>query len=614
MLRMRSATGRTADWYTQLYKARREQADPQILRMQKAQSVLNDDIKVVIHELNEADQPAVANIAKLALRQLSQRIASVEPSIYFPSLDLGKPRADNAAENRGKVVRGWWHDNKMRLRNAQRARHLLAYACCPITFRPHPEKKIPCAYVRHPLYTFPSDGDFFDYIPDNVIFTNTQTYEWLLTNYPDAAKAIEKPARWDPIRPNMQHKFTILEYCDAEEITLVAMGEYIADRDPYNPTEAAPTSCILETSHNLSGLTPAVIPGAINLDKQEGQFDGIFGMYQAQAYLMSLTMAAARLSIFRPAWAESHPGEEVDVEAEPDPFSGKPGIVRGGKITYQQIDPALTGVQLGAELENAGRQTAGIPAEFGGQSPTNVRTGRRASQVMSNTIDYTLSEAQDILAESTRHETEVCTAIDKAYFNEPKKYFVITRNFSGVVEYTPTDLFPPNCPVKVDYPMGGVDLQNLPIEGGQRIQMGTMSRRRFMEIDPAIPDADTEHQQMVVEALEQAAMQSILTQVSAPELGGAQSIDLVNIIEKVLGGEKLHVAMKEAQEAAQERQATEVPAGAPAAMPGMAPPGMGAESPSPPADDKSMANMQALLSQLGTVQQAQKARATTGSI
>jgi hypothetical protein len=74
------------------------------------------------------------------------------------------------------------------------------------------------------------------------------------------------------------------------------------------------------------------------------------------------------------------------------------------------------------------------------------------------------------------------------------------------------------------------------------------------------------------------------------------------LVKKVMVDNKsLFDAVKEVDDAARERQAQEVPAGAPEGMPGLAMPGMGAEAPmAPPAGPQGgPEGLAALLAQLG---------------
>ena len=52
-------------------------------------------------------------------------------------------------------------------------------------------------------------------------------------------------------------------------------------------------------------------------------------------------------------------------------------------------------------------------------------------------------------------------------------------------------------------------MNDLVIGAGQRIGMGTMSKKSFMQIDPLVEDAEHEHDAVVAEALEQSLLVSL---------------------------------------------------------------------------------------------------------
>jgi hypothetical protein len=107
-----------------------------------------------------------------------------------------------------------------------------------------------------------------------------------------------------------------------------------------------------------------------------------------------------------------------------------------------------------------------------------------------------------------------------------------------------------------------------------------MSKESAREADPLISDPELERDRIVAEAIESALLSSIQAQAADPN-GPYQPDDLAYIAQQVQSNKMtLAEAIQAAQKRAQERQATPAPAGAPETMPGLAPPGMGAEQPS----------------------------------
>ena len=227
-------------------------------------------------------------------------------------------------------------------------------------------------------------------------------------------------------------------------------------------------------------------------------------------------------------------------------------------------------------LERAQRLTAGIPQEFGGESTSNIRTGRRGDAVLSAVVDFTVQEAQKILARSLQEENRLALDMSKRYAgNRGRSFYVSTKNAKGRVNYVPNDNFESTDNV-VSYSHPGADINNLVIGGGQRVGMGTMSKRSFMAIDPLVDDPEFEHDTVIGEQLEQALLASVQQQASQ---GVIPPADLARIMDLVMHDKmELAGAVEKVQREAQERQAELVDAMAPEAQPGLAMPGMGAEA------------------------------------
>lgn len=596
-----------ADHIRELYEDRKTNMGADIARMREIEAVNNDDLWIPLPELTQTEKPMVSNLVAQGLRSLSQRIASVQANVYFPALNPEQPRSVKRAQDRTRVMRAWHHDTHLKRMTGKRARHFLGFASAPVCLKPNAVDQRPHWWVRSPLFTFPSETRWDTLVPLNCIFETQVTYRWLLEHYPDQASLVRKPHWWNPEDPQWDLKFRLLEFIDDYECSHIICSDPGPDDDVYK--SGMYDNVMLSSYPNLAGRCTVVIPGSINLTDQRGHFDGIIGMYQARAEIMALAQIAQRRAVFAREWAEAYPNNPngiVEIVSIPDPYSGTPGQVNGGSIKQATLDPSLQAMDLIDRTEGAERMSAGLPPEFGGASSTNVRTGRRGAQVMGAAVDFTISEAQDVFAESLNEENQIAIAIDKAYFNHKKVYQIATRSYSGTVSYTPSDLWETDKHV-VDYAMGGVDLQNLPIEGGQRVMMNTMSRETFMEIDPVIADVDAEKRRIFMEGLETAFVSQIQTLAGMPE-GPFQPADVGRMMKLASEDKEPWEIIDILQKEAQERQATEVPQGDPAAMPGLSPPGQGMEQPTPTEPDMGMDAFTQQLGQLGQVQQAGRYR------
>lgn len=576
-------------------------------RMRRIQQVMNSETVLPLPELSKAEEPAVANLALQGQDQLARRIASVAPAIYFPATSNNTQAAKDRARDRTRVCQGWHHDNRMKRRLGKRARYFLSYATAPVLIQPNNRlgDGLPQWFVRDPLHTLPATNLFDDLVPPDCIFITVWSYFDLVRFFgKGVVDRVAKPYGWDYTNDYNNHdvEFNVYEYIDSEERVLVLAGHNTDDS--YQST--ATTAVTLQRARNLTGRPLVVIPGRINLDAQMGHFDGIVGMYQTQAALMALTVKAQRRTIWPREWLVGRPGENPEIVSIPEPETGTPGELSGGDLQVQNLDPSFRALETMDRLEEAIRKDAGLPSEFGGLSPTNIRTGRRGAQVMGAAIDFTVAEAQDVFAESLEEEHKIAIAVDKAYFNRRKVYQISTRSYSGQVTYTPSELWETDAHV-VDYPIAGTDIQSLPIEGGQRVAMGTLSREGFMEIDPLIKDPKAEIQRMDAEAIKTAYLGGLQTILSIPD-SPMQLPDAMRLYELVASGTPLFEAMAKLQREAQERQATPAPTPV-EAQPGIATPGQGVEQPEAiPEVDTSMNRFNQLLGSLGTTQTAQKFR------
>jgi hypothetical protein len=355
----------------------------------------------------------------------------------------------------------------------------------------------------------------------------------------------------------------------------------------------------LERIVNRAGCPLVIIPQRITLDTPRGQFDDMLGMFYTRARLQALTEIAIERGIFPDEYLVARPGENPEIIALADGKRGELGIIKGGDLQIQQVNPGYKTDTALDRIERQERLEGAIPAEFGGESGTNIRTGRRGENVLSAVVDYRVQEAQDLFASSLLEEDKVAIAIEKAYFgSQPKSFFMPGRAQSGKVDYTPNKIWETDFHY-VSYSASGSDVNNLIIGLGQRMGTGMMSKESAREADPMISDPELERDRITAEGIEAALLASIQQQAANPE-GPYQPADLASLTKKVMLEKKsLFDAVKEVDEEARERQAAEVPAGAPEGMPGLAMPGMGAEAPMAPPPEQGAGGIEALLAQLG---------------
>lgn len=536
-------------------------------RMRHIRDHYNGDIVVPLPEIDSTESAAVANLLAQGLDQTAMRVASVLPDIVCPPADDASKTSRKHAQIRRKAMFGWWQNSTMDLQLAKRARHLIGYSQTITQVRFDAKTGVPTWHARDPLTAYPSNPrGIEDMSPQDCVFAFSRPMSWVRQFYPTAALQLMGGVRhmkYDPDEP-----VELLEWVDHECTVLVAVNSPHFDQGPVIKE--------LERVENPIGRCPVVCASRISLDQSRGQFDGILGMYQQQAKLMALEVLAVQKGVFPDTWLVGNAGEQPKIVNTANGLTGEIGVIRGGTLRDMQMQPGFMTNPAIDRLERAQRLTAGIPAEFGGESTSNIRTGRRGDAVLSAVVDFTVQETQKMLARSLEEENKIAIAQAKAHAgNKPKSFYVNMGKTKGKVDYTPNKHFTTD-ENHVSYSQAGADINNLVIAGGQRLAMGTMSKEAFMRIDPLVEDVEKERDSVVAEQLEQSLLAGLQQQAVQ---GALPPGDLARIMELVKNDHlELPEAVAKVQREAQERQAEQVEATAPEAQPGIAQPGVGAEA------------------------------------
>lgn len=574
-----------------LYKQRVDAQGPILNQMREVKRLANGDVIVPLNELDRNTRSSVANLLVQGLDQMSMRVASTMPAPYFPPMREGQERSMKLARDRKRAMLAIWDYNRMGMKMRQRARHLLAYSNSPVYIKPDFDSRVPEWHLRNPLETFPayrSSPD--DFTPNDCIFAYHRPYNWLARHYGDLINGVLRVGN-----PKPDQLFTVLEYVGPDEIVVLVMGtDSTFDISTGMPFQGAP-AVELSRIVNRTGMPLVVVPQRITLDRPHGQFDGLLGMYYTRARLQALTEIAIERGIFPDEYLVARPGENPEVIQIADGKTGQLGVVKGGDIQQLQSNPGYKTDTALDRLERQERLEGAIPAEFGGESGTNIRTGRRGESILSATVDFRVQESQDIFAASLLEEDKIAIAVEKSYWGNQAKSFYIPGFGGGIKDYTPNKLWETDFHY-VAYSASGADVNNLVITLGQRLGAGIISKESAREADPMISDPELERDRIIAEAIESALLQSIQAQAADPN-GPYQPDDLAWIAEKVqTNAMSLAEAIQAAQKRAQERQATPAPAGAPETMPGLSPAGAGMEQPAQMTAPGGMAD---LLAQLG---------------
>lgn len=568
-----------------LYLARKKAAGPVMGKMREIRDYYNFvDITLPLPEIDDVSKrPAIANLMIQGIDQNAERIASLLPDIVYPSQKPGQKKADEYASIRRRANLGWWEMNALDVKMARRGRHLIAYAHSPALVMPDFDRGIPRWEPRNPLMTYPAptiDPDDVE-VPD-CIFCYSKTLAYLESRYPDA---IARLARGD--NPEPDDKYECLQYVDAFELSTFILGKAQRTDDGYDWEFRGSEIEPLFRIPNRAGICPAVVAGRVTLDARKGQFDDMVGMFEAQARLTALEIIAVERGVLPSMWAISRPNETANVTVVANPKDGTIGQIKGGDLRDFPVQPGFMTNTTIDRLERAQRLAGGIPAEFGGESASNIRTGRRGESVLANVIDFPIAAAQRMFARSLQAENIRAIATAKGWFgNIPRNFWVSWKGAKGAVTYTPNVHFETD-EHQVVYSMPGSDQNGLMILTGQAVGTGTMSKQRAMELNPLIDDVEREKDRMQAEAIDDAVLAGLQSQAANPD-SPIPITDLARI-KQLVKQDKMDLAdaIAQVQLEAQERQAeitaegapdTALP-GSPESMPGITAEGQGAQVP-----------------------------------
>lgn len=567
-----------------LYMERKKLRTPLNKAAMTVRSAYYGDIILATPQLDRSDKPFVANLLYSGGEQRAMRVASTMPDIQYPSLRPGIKIQDQRARERRLVNLAWWDDDQMRIKLRKRARHMVFYAATPVVVAPDFRNGRPTWAPRDPLSTFAPVMDVGEMCPPDVIFTYEKSFSWLSKMYPEAARKLNR-------HPDDAQSYIVLQYVDDVEYVTCVLGakyEPQAGSSTLYSVQSSPGSpdgelVELDRVPNRIGRCPAVIAERIGLEHPRGEFDGVIGLYQAQAQMMSLMVLGMQRAVWPELWMQDNPNspEGAQIVRHADPLHGIMGHIAGGTISAIHPIPEAFAGNIVDQLERAIRIEAGVPAELGGESTSNVRTGKRGDAILSAVLDFPIQEEQELLEVAMREENRIAIEIDKAYFPTKKSIYLSATN--GMIDYEAQDLWAGVQNLWVKFAHAGVDAQGLPVEIGQRVGMGTLSKRSAMEIDPLIEDPQGEFDRMYAEQLRAGMMQSLTVMAQDPNAASM----IANVMVKVRESETeiedavlfVHNQMQEQQAQQAQQQAAGAQPG-PEQQPGMAqPPGTAIQPP-----------------------------------
>ena len=566
------------------YMVRKRAMEPRHAVMVRMTQLYNGEVPIPLPEFSESEKPAVANLIRQGVNQYAGRMVSAKPQIVTPPLKPGIKVSEERARRRRKALMAWQSRGNLNLLEMKRAREFVGFGYSVMEVRWDTVGNCPRWRWRNPMHSYPPARLGIALMrPPSMLYAYQESVAWMMQAFPEEFMALghNKPPT---------HQLEVIEYVDEHERVFLCRDAAQTDgnfqqwadgsRD-FMPGYESYTSDrpVYEVKRipNLLGECPVTVVENVGLGMPQGQFEQLEGIYLAQARTFALEMRAIEMGIFPDTYVVSNPNEIGTIVRPASGLDGEVGTVAGGGIQQLQSQPGYMTSHLLDSLERNMRLGGGISPEFGGESPSNVRTARRGSAVLGESVNFTVAEAQEILSAALRAECVLALKMSRKYGGN--QMYRMQDGEGLAVEYTPNKDFDLDV-VKVSYALLGADSAEAVVAAGQRLGLGTLSKRTMMVADPMVHDVEAELDMIQVERLNEAALSSLQQQAAAGEL---PLIDLARIMELVRTDRKdLVDAVMQANKEAQERQAAEAPPEAPEVQPGLAMPGMGVEQPVEP--------------------------------
>jgi hypothetical protein len=578
------ATRVSDDEILALLEEAKKQQDPMVRMAQKVLDVYDGNIVLPLAEIDKVSEPAVANLTFSGVDAMGQAIGSQVPQNFFAQRGDAST-ARKAARQKKDLIGYWWDESQIDIQLPQWGRFYAAYGASYVMVRPHLKKGCPEYIGLDPLRTFPSGTDV---CCEFAITLRRQTRRWVAKRYPEAAGQL-----WSREgKPSDQ--IELVEYVDDYEFVVLAR----TTTNVMYPYAARQQGVIRLTGFkNLAGRCPVMAAGRPGLSGPKSQFAGVLGKYIQRAQLQAYSMIGVRKSVMPEKWIWSaDPQMTPSIIEHADALTGDIGIVAGGRIEQMLPQPSQMVPMMEDRLERAERVEARQPAEWGGESSSNVRTDRRGTSIYQATTDLPVAEAHMRFQRLLTEANKCAIDIDKGYWGGTSKSFYVVRGeVEEKIDYDPDVLWSGDADThRVIYSHPGADSAGLAVELGQRIGMDNLSHHEAQEIDPFVKDPERTRDLIVYEKLQNVVLEGLAAQ---SQQGALPVVDLARIMQRVKSDkDELEDAVVAQQAEAQQRQAAQAPPTAPEAQPGLSMPGTGVESVQQP--PPALGNVGALLSRL----------------
>lgn len=571
---------RSFDDITAIMLERRDADHPMIRQMQLTKDKYNGDAVTLLPGVKGEPEmvPPIAQIVTDAVDFLAHRSSGPKPTLSTPSLDQADEAANRRASDRRTAFYASWYENALAEVLLRRAyRHYYGYGTFAMVAMPDPELGVRVE-LRDPLATYPEMRTPDDiHCPLNVGFVYGRSPEWIAKRYPETRAMMIKSGSWGRM-------WDMVEWIDEDDVVVGILGprfeygntNYGYDRGLQNHME-------LRRWPNRAGFVPAAIPRRVTLDRVMGQVWAAVGQQTHLERFTALEITAAEKYVFPDMVVVGRDGRTPMLVSGQwkDGRSGEANFIQDGDVKLLNAAPGVLTMPTLDRIQENAMKTAGLVPQSYAQSYGSLRTGRAIDTMGSYAVDPRIQEGQEIVARHLSVLNEGIAAVFKGYF--PRKRF---KKFSGWpghgghVEFTPSEVFDTAANV-VSYPFPGSDVSEISVAVSQLVSTRLISRTTGRHKHPWIENPDFEDELIVKEQMEDAVLQAHIQGMMG---GQIPIIDGINALEAYMKSGDLLTAFREADDAARQRQAAQAPppgpgqAIAPEQAPGLAQPGMGAET------------------------------------
>lgn len=538
--------------------------------------------------------PALAaQIISDSVDGFATRANDTTPTIWAPAVD---PTADNhrrRAELRKEAWGATYHESQLPLRMGKAYRQVYGYGTFCFFVEPDHHAHRARIITRDPMFTYPEPlGTDEIRAPVDIAFVFGRSPEFLIRQYPECEDLIRRNTNSD------DDLWDVLEWQDEVNCFIGILGKrttssylrrYDAAGNVTYGDYSMDQSFLLRAYPNRAGMVTAVCPAAVTLDRMIATVSRIVPHTDVLNKLAALDYIAAEKGVFPHIFVLGENGQEPDLVGGRfhDGRTGEANLLSNARSVQQLTMGATqqTQVQM-ANLERAARLSSGNPAVFQGEGSGSIRSGQTITQLAGYSVDPRLKEAHMVMEYALGVVNEAIGAIELGYW--PQRQYVVFSGWQGTnrhVKYRPADIFEETTKSMVAYPMPGMDAQNATVAIASLNQARMMSRRTGMTKHPLVENPPEEERAMIEESFDDAVVMTGVQLVTSGELAWT---DLAIVRRKLREGKLIEVAIAEAQEEAQKRQATQAPppepgmVAPPEAMPGLNAPTAGGEM-APPA-------------------------------